>query len=352
MNIRVCAFTIACGEQAVIQAVQLRKTFKHVHRDIPFFIIDQSNFEFLTGQDRPYRICEVVAMRALIGMFLSMFFERVLYLDSDIVVFAPLDALLECEHEAVLTNDILNCPLGPEGAPAVNSGVVAARSLDFWIAWVGAIYQHIFPLVNTMGDQYALRLVARDHPEQYRLLPETEKRTFYNNGFLTHPGEMRREGDRVFRGDAELKLFHWAGQKIKDLSILPPEVARLVEECPTYDEVYLEDMLLWDGLKKKEGPSMLPMIVQFFKSLPVKIYSDPAVQHIYDVFSGMGWSYAPMSLERLRAGYPEGYAPVLSPSDKYYYILDIRANPDMKTLMDKIPDYEKRVRRKSADADS
>lgn len=298
-----CAFTIVYGEKARKQARLLRKSFNSKHPDIPFFILDEDALPLLTGQNMPARICEVIGLRALAGFFFSHAFDRVIYFDSDIVVFDYLEALVESPHRVLLTEDRPEFEMGPEGAPKINSGVVMAQDSKFWLQWAEIIYGTAFPVFNWLGDQFALRMLAKQKASEIEILNETQRRECYNAIAYSWEGDYHiHDHQKVMRGNLEVKVYHWAGQSIRDFSIFPPEVEQhfrsgLIEnrEKEAQDTQQLKELLYEAGT-----PFFTQAVVPFIQNLPLRIIEDKWLNEIYAKSPGVMWSYAPLVMDNFR----------------------------------------------------
>ncbi|HEY8966021.1 MAG TPA: hypothetical protein VIM58_06235 [Candidatus Methylacidiphilales bacterium] len=231
--IPVLAFTIAVGNEAMRQARLLRTTFKAVHPEIPFLVVDAALYARVARQPGVAQPGEIMAMRAWVGRHLSAFATRVAYLDADVLVLSPLDPLLGPGGPAVrLTRDI--AAAGGEGKPPpVNAGVLSAADPLFWIAWTRLIEERLLPLIGNFFDQFTLRLMAwsKEGPLCCTLLPEVEAGDFLNIAAREAPGEWGRDGAFLTKGTARVRLWHWAGHWIKPgLDSLPPPAQELARE--------------------------------------------------------------------------------------------------------------------------
>ena len=338
----VCAFTIACGEDSMQQAERLRDTFLNCHDNIPFFIFTNNHFPLLTGQTIHARVCEIIGLRAIAGFFLSSHFKKVIYLDADIVVFSRLDALIDSNHEIILTNDRPEFEMGPVNSPKINSGVLAASDPQFWIRWAEAMYGTAFPVFNWLGDQFALRLIAKENRIRYHLLPEFESAVCYNAIAYSHGGNYHiDDSGRVRRGDLELKAWHWAGQHNKDLSIFPPQIIERIEQCRgCHSHTIARDNSLLAELKVEFEASFFQVVADFFHDLPLKQSDDPWLNTIYASTPGITWTYATFTMEDARgASQYENFARFVQcennneKNGQYCYYL----NPDIIDI-EKLPD--------------
>lgn len=226
------AFTIARGRHAVSAARLLRATFEAAHPDVPFFLIEDEAYAFFARQREVAHVAEIVSLRTMIGYFLSLHFPRVIYLDADVLVLDRLERLLDwpAPAEAVVTRDVASYDYGMD-APLINAGVLAASSSRFWKTWMTAIYSCLIPVGPNFFDQFSLRLLARTGAIPLHFLPEREERDFYNIAYRDHPGDWALDDDpadpHVRKGDARVRLWHWAGDTSKtSLDALPEPVRR------------------------------------------------------------------------------------------------------------------------------
>ncbi|MEM9443887.1 MAG: hypothetical protein AAGA18_00910 [Verrucomicrobiota bacterium] len=317
----ICGFTIAIGDQTLAQAYQLRKSFKHHHPEIPFFILDSKAFYFLTDQICPGRICEIIGIRAVAGWFLSKFFERVIYLDSDIVIFSRLEALLDSDSQALLTHDVHNCFLGPKGAARINSGVLMAQTEIFWIKWVEQIYCYLTPIINSIIDQQALRVIHQHKLVEADVLDEDTHKVSYNNRVLSLPGHYFLEGQKVFKGDIELKLFHWAGCKVRDMSYFPNEIQNLVESYKDSELLSEKDQKDWQALCDS-SPKFVGEVMRLVKNISLKFYEDKFLEKYYDACPGIYWTFLPRRLEVCRKISRDDIARVPNDGNDYFLYID------------------------------
>lgn len=222
------AFTIALGNKASAGARLTRRTFKAVHPDIPFFIIEGEFYHFFAQQQMAAHPGEIMGLRAMVGYFLALAFDRVLYFDADVLVVSPLPRLVEGPEPVVLTNDVPECHYGIP-APLINAGVLAASPPSFWRNWMLAIYAHLLPVIGNFFDQFILRVLCQGGSFPYVLLPEKEEKDYYNISHRHEPGEWRLRDGLLYQGEARVRLWHWAGFSIKPtLADLPPPVAEAV----------------------------------------------------------------------------------------------------------------------------
>ncbi len=225
---RIAAFTIALGPASLQQARLLRATFKASHPDIPFLLIDGAVYARLTLQPGAAHAGEIMTMRAVIGRYLSRHVARLIYLDADILILAPLLRLVDDsgdrnEREPVLLTGDIAESAARSSLPAINAGVLASTSPRFWWLWTQIIESHLLPLVGNFFDQFALRVLAQSKALPCTLLPEPIEGDFYNIAVFNAPGDWRRDGEWLMKGDARVRLWHWAGYGVKPgLSALPP----------------------------------------------------------------------------------------------------------------------------------
>jgi hypothetical protein len=118
-------------------------------------------------------------------------------------------------------------------APVLNAGILAASTPRFWRTWMTMVYSCLVPLAGNFFDQFALRLLAQNPAVPTLILPEEAERDYYNIGYRDHPGEWALAGGpgdpHVRKGDARVRLWHWAGATSKtSLEALPEPVRRTV----------------------------------------------------------------------------------------------------------------------------
>lgn len=316
----ICAFTIAIGAQAQTQANLLRRTFDTFHSDIPFIILRDEDFVIFTGQEKFQRVCEIIGLRALAGFFLSFYFEKVLHMDSDMVVFNRLEALLETEKDVILTHDIPGCTMGPIDCPKINSGVVLAKDPDFWLQWAASIYSIAFPMLNTIGDQFALRLMAKNG--SYSLLDEIEQRVSYNNVALSAPGDYLVRDQKVWHGDYELKAYHWAGQPTRDLSVFPDDIINYVGNLRGDKTKVKRDNDLSKALFDSARDYFFHKFKDFMANLPIMAHGDKWLEYYYKLTPGIMWSFAPKGLEAFRKEPDGNLERRVEPEGNYHYYVD------------------------------
>ncbi len=226
----VAAFTIAYGKEAVASARLLRATFKALHPDVPFFVVDEACWPFFARQPKAAHAGEIASLRALAGYFLALCFDRVVYFDADILLLSPVPRLLEQregEAPVLLTHDKESFNYSLPELPRVNAGVLASSQTDFWLLWATTLYSNALRVVGGFFDQFALRLLAHRNAFPYLLLPEHEA-GYHNIGYLEVPGVWRREGEAVFKGTSPVLLWHWAGYGKKPSPAYLPDPVRAV----------------------------------------------------------------------------------------------------------------------------
>ncbi len=222
------AFTIALGGEANAAAALTRKTFLANHPGIPFFIISGPFYSFFALRPGAGHGGEITALRAMIGSFLSFSFERVIYLDADVLVLAPLPWLVESTDPVTLTNDVATCDYGGMPAPRANAGVIAASDRSFWRLWMLCIYSFFLPITGAFFDQFILRLMLARREIPFVLLPERENKDYYNITYHEHPGEWSVDGEILRKGDARVRLWHWAGYARKTAFEFLPQPVRVM----------------------------------------------------------------------------------------------------------------------------
>jgi len=330
------AFTIALGAEAGAAAGLTRKTFRANHPDIPFFIIDAPFYAFFALQPGAGHGGEITALRAMIGYFLSLAFDRVIYLDADVLVFAPLPHLVEGTAPVTLTNDVATCDYGGMPAPRVNAGVLAATETAFWRLWMLCIYSYLLPIAGAFFDQFILRMMLARGEIPFTVLPEREERDFYNITYHEYPGEWRMEGDLLFKGDARVRLWHWAGYARKtDFHSLPRPVramtARQLKRPDTGSRE--EDDHLLRSLLVRHGANFLDRIAQDLGQIQshclqgVTLIDRPPLPGVYGTDLPAAW-------DNLRVLPPGFHRRLLSRAPRFIYAQDVARlqAPDIDAL--------------------
>ncbi|MEM9398970.1 MAG: hypothetical protein AAF984_02070 [Verrucomicrobiota bacterium] len=318
-----CAFTVGIGDKVQSQVDLLRRTFKANHPDIPLLHFDLPEFRLLTGQVCPVRLCEIIAFRTIAGWLLSRHFRRVIHLDADIVIFNELTRLIETNAPVLFTHDVPTCDLGPEGAPRINSGVVVATHEGFWEAWTKELYSYLTPLLNTIMDQMALRKMVRDKLIDYEILPEKELHEYYNNASLQVTGRFWVIEGEVYKAKEKLKLFHWAGQKVRDTSVFPEHIRAFIDEMKEPEGTRAKDREILQSIMNKSGKCFRSDLVKFMKSLPFQFYRD---KHLANLNPGVWWSWVPMKLDACRRELPDDLQRVIDGKDDVYYYIEKTMN--------------------------
>jgi len=319
------AFTIAYGKEAVASARLLRATFKAVHPDVPFFLLDGAFWPFLARQPRPATVGEIVSLRTLAGYFLAQQFERVVYFDADVLLLAPVPRLLEQragEAPVLLTRDKKGFDYSLPGHPLVNAGVLASSLPGFWLTWAMTVYGTATRLAGNFFDQFALRFLAHQQAFPHLLLPDEED--YHNIGYLDlADAPWRREGEEVFRGDRRVRVWHWAGYAKKPSTAqLPPPVrevalARLARAqqmgLPDYEA---ENRPLLDAVADPARTAPFHAFLEkefreaFFQCLDGLSFPMPTPEGLFGCDAPAGW-------EALRA-VPEGLHRRLLPNAPRY----------------------------------
>jgi hypothetical protein len=313
------AFTIALGAEAVAAAALARRTFQACHPGVPFFIVTGEYYRFFARQPFAGHAGEIMGLRAMAGWFLGLSFDRVVYVDSDVLVLEPVPRLVDGPEPVVLTNDVAICDYGIP-APKVNAGVLASASADFWQHWMVSIYSHLLPISGNFFDQLVLRLLCEKRAFPHILLPEKEERDFYNIACHDEPGEWTFAGGIVRKGDARVRLWHWAGYAKKPtLDALPPPVAEAVrprlDAPPSVDPVWEENLFL--AVLERNGPSFLDLMTREISTLSSRIIDGLKVKG--PEFPGLYGSEVPAAWDILRP-LPEGFHRRLLPqAGRYVY---------------------------------
>ncbi|MDE1169881.1 MAG: hypothetical protein PW734_01520 [Verrucomicrobium sp.] len=220
------AFTIAIGPEARAAARLLRLTFKAHHPEIPFLLIDDALYAAFAGQEEIGHPGEIVGLRLVVGGFLSRLYGRVLYFDSDVLILDRLPALTEGEEKALFTHDVQNVDYGLPVAP-INIGVFALSDPDIWRLWMVTNYSHLIPPLGIFFDQFSLRMLCMNKAVPYQMVPEREARDYYNISYYDEPGPWSWDGAVLRKGEARVRLWHWAGYAQKTtVQELPPAVGQ------------------------------------------------------------------------------------------------------------------------------
>lgn len=312
------AFTIALGDAAREGARLTRRTFQAVHPDIPFFIIEGDFYRFFAQQETAGHAGEIVALRTLVGYFLALAFDRVVYLDSDVLVISPLPRLVEGSDPVTLTNDLRQSTYGVS-TPLINAGVLAASSAPFWGDWMLSLYAYLLPISEHFFDQFILRVLCENRAFPYVLLPEREEKDYYNLTYREEPGEWRWDGGALHKGEGRVRLWHWAGHRGKPtLAELPPPVRAAVEArlaAPSSDGM-AEEGLLKDVIRRN-GEPFLKMVVAEFQKLESVCFEgevSPPSPH-----PGIYGTDAPESWDGLRPPPPGFHRRLLPRANRYLY---------------------------------
>ncbi|SDT99347.1 hypothetical protein SAMN05444156_1313 [Verrucomicrobium sp. GAS474] len=330
----VAAFTIAYGKEAVTQARLLRATFKVSHPEIPLFVVDESFWPFFARQPRAAHTGEISALRTLVGHFLGLCFDRVVYFDADVLILAPIPRLLEAragEPAVLLTRDKASFNYGNAGLPSVNSGIVASSNPDFWLIWAMTIYSSAPRLVGNFFDQFTLRLLALQNAFPHLIVPDREEGEYHNIGYLDldeslHP--WRREGDAAFKGDARIRIWHWAGYgnkpspfhlpaPLREVAMARLEQARAMQ-LPPYEE---ENRALHAATRSQPlADQFYALVENEFRSLPFDHLDSLNFPHRTPP-PGLFGCDAPAAWESLRIVPPHLHRRLLPHGPRYLYAL-------------------------------
>ncbi len=274
-------FTVAIGERYRQQAELCRASFQGTHPDVPFLLFNEEDYKLFAGQSKPGWVGEVVALRAVVGWFLSFCFERVIYVDSDVVALAHATEFLECEGDAVLTADVSTFHMGVPDLPIVNCGMAAGRGRKFWREWTRINHEHLLPAVKIpYFDQLSLRVLAGRSKLNVTILDEPGLKRFYNVCLQEQTGEWRVDRKRIFKGENQVVFYHQAGQSEASILTLPPVIhdwlaLRVKEVSADVPHVDFKD--LWN----EQGAAFLRELrdcltkgpVTLSRELPAKCYA-------------------------------------------------------------------------------
>lgn len=326
------AFTIAFGREAGLAARALRATFQAHNPGVPFLLVDEEFLPFFTRQPGFAYPGEITALRAVVGYFLSLSFPRVVWLDADILVLAPLTRLVDGPDPVVLTRDTASAdPL--HLSPEINVGALAAADPGFWRSWMTAAYSFVVPPLGAFFDQYSLRLLCRQPGFVHRLLPDDGDGDHYNVTYRDHPGEWRREGDAVFKGDARVRLWHWAGaggkaafDRLPDPVLQAARAGGVLERPPSSDNPLLANLL----------PRMRPfhgLLREAFRHLPTTFFEGFAYNKPLP-HPGLFISDLPAAWDAFRPDEPGVHRRLLPRAPRYVYAHDPERlrQPDVDAL--------------------
>jgi len=315
------AFTIALGGEANAAAGLTRKTFQANHPEIPFFIINAPFYAFFALQPGAGHGGEITALRAMIGYFLSFAFERVIYLDADVLVLAPLPRLVEGAEAVTLTNDVAACDYGGMPAPRVNAGVLAASDKSFWRIWMLCIYSYFLPIAGAFFDQFILRLMLAKRNIPFA---EREERDYYNITYHEHPGEWSVDGEILRKGDARVRLWHWAGYAKKTAFQFLPQPVRVMTarqlKRPETGSRDQEDHLL-RSLLVQYGEPFLDAIAHDIGELQTSCLEGITIEG-RETMTGVYGTDTPASWDRLRPLPPGFHRRFLSNAPRFVYSRD------------------------------
>ncbi len=302
------AFTIALGEKAKQQASVAFSTFKKHHSEIPIFLVDESNYRFFAGSVTPSHLGELVSIRVLVGWFLSLHFERVIHLDADVIVFGTLDRLLHFEKPAVMTNDLSTYTMRNPDLPRINAGVLAAQTTDFWIEWTRVVYSTLLPLNTTnFFDQFALRCLVKQQPENFEIIDEKGSHLFYNVSVREQQGEWRFKDNQFFKGDSEIRLYHRAGERELQ-STLPTALQNFIEK--EMAENHLEALQAdWSLFSSTHWESFKTAVSDLLSSLPFLL--EERFKELYQESKNLYRTDMPLFWDRLRPVEKSGFARTL-----------------------------------------
>ncbi len=338
------AFTIAYGRHAVAAARLLRATFAAAHPDIPFLLVEDGVYSLFARQKAVAHVAEIVSLRTMIGYFLSLHFPRVIYLDADVLVLDRLERLLDWDApaEAVFTRDVaaFDYGFGPD-VPVLNAGVLAASSPRFWRTWMTMVYSCVVPVAGNFFDQFALRLLARNGAVPTLVLPEEAERDFYNIGYRDHPGDWAIAGGpadpHVRKGDARVRLWHWAGDTSKvSLDMLPEPVRRAalarIEQGKGHTN-YADENRLLRLLFDAHGEPFQRMIEAEFAALGTLVMDGITFRNRVAP-PGLFSSEAPAAWDALRPPLPGLHRRLLARAPRYLYARDPERllQPDVEAL--------------------
>jgi len=266
-------FTVALGEEMLRLARFSRATFKASHPEIPFHIVDDSFFNWFIRDAVLIKRGEIMSMRAVIGWWLARFYRRVVYLDADTLVFGPVPALLDPSDPLTVTSDV-DFSYGA-GEPRLNAGVMAATGREPWRIWMREIFSQVVPATISFIDQLALREIVGRGAVPARIWPERERREYYNLSVILHPGELSVREGTAFKGDAEIRVFHYAGNQFeRDWRKLPKPLSALAAARAAagraFADYQAENGPLREALRRCEEDYLVEMW-EFFRGIPTVI---------------------------------------------------------------------------------
>lgn len=243
-SIPVAAFTIACGEQARIEAARCEASFRRWHPEIPFLCIGEEEYRLLSGGRSPAWSGEIVSMRSLAGWFLSRRVQRLVYLDTDLFVLGRLADLVDHGAEPITawTSDYAGYTMGVPECPRINSGVLASSDAGFWPAWTAAQYSCLLPALDHFYfNQLSLRLLVYAGAVQGRIIDGQAGVPFYNVSVGEQPGNWRVENGAVFKGAERALIYHQAGEQKRGIDAAPEALRAHLLEITSGGEVQNSD---------------------------------------------------------------------------------------------------------------
>jgi hypothetical protein len=296
----VIAFTVALGDSAQAEARMCEASFRHWHPDVPFLIIDDAAYRLISGGSAPAWGGEIVAMRALIGWFLSRHARRVVHLDADLFVLGRLDELLDAP-DTTLTADWSTFTMRVPECPRINAGVLASSDAAFWPTWTAAQFSLLAPALNQCDfDQLALRLLVMAGSAPARVIDGQPGRPYYNVSISEQPGEWRVEQGATFKGAERALILHQAGWEKRGIAAADPalhaHLTELTRERPDAGAGPTLDFAAW---WQADGESFSQTVAGQFAGWPINTL-EGVVPDVYARTPGAFRSLAPIAHDRHR----------------------------------------------------
>ncbi len=270
------AFTVAFGPVYPQMAESTRNSFHAFHPEIPFLIFTEEEYRDLISETPAPWKGEVISLRILIGWFLSLSYQNVIYLDADMIVLGPLDAMKPEKLQTVLTSDA--CDIAGATIPGmsrVTSSFAYSSGTAFWKIWAWMNYSYLFPTIDyACIDQISLRLLEMDPENRCKIYPEKESKTYYNTCVFECEGEWRVKDEKVFKGDVRAMIYHSAASPHRGIGSLPLEIRPFAEkliqrglEKPTY--------LDFKALCELKRDAFHDQVFDLFKAMPTLPLEEP-----------------------------------------------------------------------------
>lgn len=312
-------FTVGHGEESEKLAEMCEKTFRVQNPEIPFLLVGRDNYHYFARSDEPAWMSEVVSLRTIVGLFLAHAYKRVVYLDADLFVCGRLDELVRFDGNVLLTRDVSDYDMQVPDLPILNSGVLAACDRAFWENWCTANHSVLLPAVKKFFfNQLSLRLMIANQKDTYSVLEEVQKKIYYNVAVREHEGEWRVEDGKVFKGSAEVKIYHQAGEPVRGLEGLPASVCDYIKSVlekslPEGPKVDLEQLF------SECGDAFSKTLENIFRQMPLMTL-DHLFEKYYQETPNLFRSTAPLYWDRFREIRGTGFQRILSTSEPPFFL--------------------------------